>query len=81
MTKMSSETVETMAPGDFLDYQSPNGYYVVRLYLDTALYGHVDIFNQNGLSEIHGLETFPSAIERFESAKLFYGMVDRLIGK
>ena len=81
MAQMSKTTVETMVPGDFIDYRTPNGHYVVRLYLDTEFYGHVDVFNAHGLSEIHGLETFPSAIERFESCKVYLSMVDRLIGK
>jgi hypothetical protein len=81
MAKMSNTTVESMVPGDFIDYRTPNGHYAVRLYLDTELYGHVDVFNASGLSEAHPLETFPAAMERFESSKIFLRMVDRLIGK
>lgn len=81
MAQMSSTSIETMTPGDFIDYRTPNGHYAVRLYLDTEFYGHVDVFNAHGLSEGHLLESFPAAMDRFESSKVYLTMVDLLIGK
>lgn len=78
---MTTMVIEKLAAGQFAEAQTVNGHYTIRLHRDAANFAHVDVFSNGRIIEMGQGTSLLEAEMIFESKSLFYGMVDRAVGK